>query len=127
MKSKEEGNGNLGTEGGNMSAFIVTFDCINSIVTYLHANSSTFSWLKDRLKFDVSAAADVRALALALYRLNCDAIKERYGANALERDMIAAGRFHFRIVHRQPVEVFKAASCLLYQCSEGNVPEQDLF
>jgi hypothetical protein len=110
-----------------MSAFIVSSDCINSIVTYVHIHIGEFSWLMEGLRFNVSTEKGLEELASALYRMNCDAIEQRYGKKALQSDLSAGERFNFRIVRRQPVEVFKAVRCLLYQCSEGNVPERELF
>jgi len=109
-----------------MSAFIVSSDCINSIVTYLHKESDRFDWLTERTKINVAAKSDLPRMASALHQLNCEAIGQRYTSVVLRSDL-KGQHFYFRPVERPAIAVYKAVSCLLYQCMEGDVPEQDLY
>jgi hypothetical protein len=108
-----------------MSAFIVAPDCINSIVTYLYQHPEHFRRLKRELGYDVAQSDDLRRLAIDLYHLNCDAVDQRYGKSATTED--ESESFAFCLVRRESIAVHKAACCLHYQCSEGNVPEQPLY
>ena len=110
-----------------MSAFIVGPGCINSIVTYLNQNAWSFGWLQKELGYGVTLTEDLSRLASALYLLNRTAVAQRYGEGIAAKDESASPVFTFRPVRRDPVAVHKAASCLSYQCSEGEVPEQPLF
>ena len=110
-----------------MSAFIVAPKCINSIVTYLNSHVWSFRWLERDLGFNVAEGDDLRRLAEAFYRLNCAAVDQRYGNGTAAKDKSKAPAFEFWMTIRRPVEVYKAACCLRYQCSEGSVPEQPLF
>src|SRR5437867_12648535 len=113
--------------GTKMSAFIVAPECINSIVTYIRENSGSFGWLRDEFGYDVTQAEDLGRLASELFMLNCTAVDQRYGAGTAARDSSHALGFTFRLNHRDAVAVHKAACCLEYQCSEGDVPERPLF
>ncbi len=109
-----------------MSAFIVAPECINSIVTYIHEKSGRFGWLRDEFGYDVTQTQDLGRLVSALFMLNCTAVDERYGAGTAAEDANKP-LFTFRLCHRDPVAVHKAACCLEYQCREGDVPEKPLF
>lgn len=68
-------------------------------------------------------------LAQDLYNLNIIALKERYGDNA---EAEFEGKFEYLPVMFQPdkesqAQLLKSLSCFLYQCSEGKVPNEDLF
>ena len=109
-----------------VSSFLVSPDCINSIVTYLEVNQ-TLHRLDPRLELDVCGLDELSSLAEAIYRMNKDALEQRYGKHPDGSVLGKTARFRFRMVHRPAVAVYKACSCLLYQCSEGNIPERKLF
>ena len=110
-----------------MSAFIVEAACVNSIMAYLNFHADRFRWLNRDLGYDVSQAEDLKRLAGALYALNCDAVDQRYGKGTAAQDTAEAGGFEYHPVMREGVAVYKAACCLHYQCSEGDVPERPLY
>lgn len=65
-----------------------------------------------------------RALAEAMHNLNRQAVCSRYGdCEGFETydGYSSAGYF------RTQFDLLKALHCLIYQCSEGNCPEADLF
>ena len=107
-----------------MSSFIVSEASINSIVTFLHFNNALFGWLAREHDFDVTTGEGRRRLAHALHQMNRDAVNQRYGKGAAAEMESNPKGFTFRFVTRRDVANYKAARCLLYQCSEGTVPEQ---
>ncbi|MHC1763406.1 MAG: hypothetical protein AB9869_03730 [Verrucomicrobiia bacterium] len=110
-----------------MSAFLVKSECINSIVTYLHQQCLAVDCSDELGPIDVRSKEDLHRLANAFFALNCAAMDQRYGTAALKHDLEVSGPFAFRFVHRPPVAVYKALSCLLYQCMEGDVPKRELY
>lgn len=65
-------------------------------------------------------------LARDLWRLNVTALQHRYGypAEQFEDAIVAYGA---PAPSTDPFQILKSANCLLYQCSEGDVPEMPLF
>ncbi len=96
--SNNNSNDNSNSNGDyNMSAFMVTDETINTISFYT----------------GVSAAR--------LVRMNADAIMARYGSDEMRRVMTQ------RVITADVYQFAKCLSCYLYQCAEGNVPEQPLY
>jgi len=54
-------------------------------------------------------------------------VDQRYGKGTAERDAKDAPAFKYQAVIRDGVAVYKAACCLHYQCTEGNVPKRTLY
>lgn len=113
-----------------MSAFIVSDKVINRIVNYLNRNPSVFRHVFHDSGYKLDDSDDLARLALDIYTLNYDAVNERYahvkGALPGESDL----SFQFRLGAEglaTPVQVFKSFQCLIYQCSEGDVPERPLY
>lgn len=103
-----------------MSAFICTNETINAVV---HA----FQLMRKR---NATCAADLELftheqstdLGQQLYNMNAAAVADRYRE---EREKV---RFVFRATAAYTdFLMFKAAQCLRYQCSEGDVPEWPLY
>lgn len=79
----------------------------------------------DGFNTNEEASNGIRELAKAMYQLNDMAVCNRYGD---ERDKALEG-FNFKRTTPfiSPVRTVKALHCLLYQCSEGKVPEHWFF
>jgi hypothetical protein len=98
-----------------MSAYVVSDKTINVIVASVIENG-----------FDPGYYESPEDLALAMYEMNCTAVDARYKDKPSKK-------FHpeaFRYVKEIPdsrIVVFKLIACYLYQCSEGHVPEYDLY
>lgn len=62
--------------------------------------------------------------AKRLYNMNLDAISQRYASGA-------GDDYGYQFKNRLPigckVALYKKIRCLIYQCSEGDVPETDLY
>lgn len=111
----------------HMSAFIVSDDTINGIVSFLNRHARDYRWLFDG-KYDLSQTEDLDKLGSDLYHMNCDAVDDRYGRGTAAGDTSEYPAFEFKFrrdMHR--AAVYKAMCCLRYQCSEGNIPERPLF
>lgn len=65
-----------------------------------------------------------QSLANRLHAINVEAWHQRYPSE--KRGTAEPCRFEFQI-HMTDYQVLKDLDCLLYQCSEGTVPESDLF
>ena len=98
-----------------MSAYIVHPRTMNQVVTYIVSNSSAFGDFKD---IGLDTPGD---LGQAFYIMNADAVEERYG----DREPVPLFSYRPEVVSK--VQVFKAMRNLLYQCTEGAVPESNLF
>ena len=68
-----------------------------------------------------------RKLGEAMFQLNVDAVNARYGEGEAAKFRPLNYQYlpSFAFVSR--VGVYKALTCWLYQCSEGDVPQRPLF
>lgn len=95
-------------------------------------------------RYDLGDPADLQRLAGDLYNLNVDAFCERYPSkdstlpglagrtrypDDIEPFEVGQASFSPGAHHDfdSRVTAYKAAQCLRYQCSEGDVPEQPLY
>lgn len=110
-----------------MSAFIVSEDCMTRCVLALAG----------RMPGLASTQEEYTKLGRTLYALNADAVAQRYQEPP---DLKLAQSYEFGKTWQgprcvgpgmhpacTPIEQYKALSCLIYQCSEGDVPEQSLY
>lgn len=120
-----------------MSAFLCekeTFDTIASAVYFLregrdHLHSTRHAiqreyrdvFTADELSSDAAWEA---ILVYKLHGLNNMALNARY-RNAPQWDY--GYEFTMTIPSANPIKLYKAIGCLLYQCSEGDVPETRLY
>jgi hypothetical protein len=93
-----------------MSAFVVTRETINCCA---HA------WYDDDRR---PACEELDSIGRQLWRMNADAVAERYQEPPEPTD-----DFRYRPALYSPVQQFKALSCLLYQCSEGDIDQRPLY
>jgi hypothetical protein len=56
-----------------------------------------------------------------LYRLNAEAVLQRYGRPE------GVPEYRYAVVFPPLIQQLKSLSCLIYQCSEGNVPQTALY
>lgn len=108
-----------------MSAYIVEDITINRILSYLAKDDG---WIKQKLKsfgFDIDTDEGLEQLGRAFLLMNIDAVGQRYDGNN-EYMSILAG-FKVKKVVTGKIQAYKAATCLSYQCSEGDVIESPLY
>lgn len=114
----------------NMSAFMVEDQTINRVVTWLKREVSThFSYI-DRIarKYAVDLVSEKwdEKLAKAMFQLNCDGVNARYGKGEAEK--FRPLNFTYKPEYNIPrIYVFKSLQCWMYQCSEGEVPQTNLY
>lgn len=111
-----------------MSAFMVSTDCMNRVVTTImnrywraHSRVRTFGCV------DLAADDAGEQLGAALYGLNRDALVQRYPDTHGGDGYSDVPEYRFEFSQAGEVARYKALRCLLYQCSEGDVPESVLY
>jgi hypothetical protein len=76
------------------------------------------------IKLHPTLREQTEVFARRLYELNLEAICQRYTDGS-------GDDYGYKFTQRPPVQnktaLYKSLGCLIYQCSEGNVPEMDLF
>lgn len=118
-----------------MSCYIVASETISRVVSTLWDATrhnaglpyTGYEWLKLLM---VETDLDAQALGDALLQMNREAFAARYGADALASDDLEFGVQEYRwsyTLQRDRCARLKSIKCLLYQCSEGAVPELSLY
>jgi len=117
-----------------MSAYVVEDETINRVVAFLaHNDLGNYGralpkpWdllgASMRNRVQEGEIPMNEALGLALRRMNAEAVGQRYD-EAPEAD----DAYQYRSETAPSAVVFlKSLDCLLYQCSEGDVPERRLY
>ncbi len=99
-----------------MSAYIVSRDCITRIVD---AISDRFE--KEEIE-EIFGTTHKDTIGYQLWKMNCEAVNQRYK----ETDTAPEYKHPF-VVSCSTMQSYKSLRCYLYQCSEGDVPESQLF
>jgi hypothetical protein len=106
-----------------MSAYVVEDKTINRIVSWLWQDGRNNRYTMHRLeKIGLTKSEDI---GRALLNMNIDAVGQRYQI----KDNPGATRFYrhgFELVTNR-YQALKSLHCFLYQCSEGDVPETELY
>jgi hypothetical protein len=114
----------------DMSAFIVDDKTINKVVTWLkrevQTNRFTLDWLAREYGVDLTGDGWDEKLAQAMFQLNCDGVNARYGEGESEKFRPLNFTYQPEIQYSL-VQVLKSLQCWKYQCSEGDVPETQLY
>lgn len=108
-----------------MSAYIVEDKTINRIVTGIVDLMNLREGVLSRVKHytrDLAITSEDE-FANELMGMNVDAVRARYpNSEPWHRRMV-----RYRPERCGPIQLLKSLDCYLYQCSEGEVPERDLF
>lgn len=102
-----------------MSAYVVSENTMHRVVRAIEKNRQWFAGVP--VSSATTRSAD--AIGAALFAMNIDAVRQRYPRDPEPESFAYRYENH---VNSAVVE-FKAIQCLLYQCSEGNVPETPLY
>lgn len=94
-----------------MSAFIVSNNCINDVITLI----KNIVDLKDKYN-------DCGELGKDLFNMNVEAYDQRYA-----EDNKKLTSFEYVKSERDDIVQYYSLCCLEYQCSEGDVPETDFY
>jgi len=106
-----------------MSAYVVEEKTINKIITYLDNDQNMRSYLRHQLNIDLDTKDKAFEFGKKLMALNIQAVNERYEDN---RPVLGNG-YQFRYELTDQMGAYKALQCLIYQCSEGDVPKTKLY
>jgi hypothetical protein len=138
-----------------MSSFVVAPEVINRIVTFLDTKSIQNTLHKScyrallakyliipntqesiyNYNYTSEMSIDKQKLVNALFDLNIQAVKERYGdespatmpGHVQTNKQLAIGQIPYAYTDANIIQVYKSLKCLIYQCSEGNVPNTPLY
>jgi len=116
-----------------MSAYVVDNETVNRIVSNVYEDSSNhvsplYGQL-GRLFGEPTSPQALQALAEDLLAMNQDAVMARYpGCDASNLPgPVDPKPIQYAYSPSDTIQTYKSATCLRYQCSEGDVPETDLF
>ena len=116
-----------------MSAFIVEDEIINLPLGFFYieaVGSGTHDEIPRRLKkagYNINEdETEIARLAEDMFKLNCDAVNQRYGEGAAEGFRELNFKYRFT-AGTSRAQAYKALECWLYQCTEGNAPESPLY
>ena len=116
-----------------MSAFVVDTSTMTRAVTALlakHHGSSIFGRVGMTHTDERNAGTEI---GRAMFALNIDAVKQAYPRDSAMWSCTDAETFKYRnddfrpTTQAQLIDGYKALRCVVYQCSEGNVPQSDLY
>lgn len=106
-----------------MSSFLVSKATIDACVAAIHHNAAYCS------THGMLYATSMDTLGKDLWAMNNDAVSARYPLDTVEPlandDKIEA--YRYKTTFPTMVQMLRSVQCLIYQCSEGNVPERELF
>jgi hypothetical protein len=111
-----------------MSAYIVADKTINNIVNWLRrdVDLDRFSHIPHKLTelgFDTGKSGWEERLGYAMFQLNVIAVDIRYGSDKVRK--FRPLTYRYEVTEPMPlVQVLKSLHCWLYQCSEGDIPNQ---
>lgn len=115
-----------------MSAYVVDDLTINKVISWLYMESDhsvTRGLCRRTLQkagYDLVDSEDTERLANDLFSLNVRAVEEKYGEGSAREFRSLDFKYCFAMP-QDATRTVKALHCLLYQCSEGNVPEDPLY
>jgi len=110
-----------------MSAYMVEDSTINKILEYIRLKSKDWEVrvLLDELMISTSKS-DMELLGNKMFELNAMGVNARYGKGEAEGFRTLDYKYKLELPHNT-LGTYKLLGCLLYQCSEGNVPDMKLF
>ena len=108
-----------------MSAYVVQDECINAIVTWLTGPRHT--WERRQIEEALEQQGTIgdtfeEKLGNAMFELNCNAVEQRYGDGQAKefRPLDYAWNPNYNV---SGYTVYDRFGEYIYQCSEGDVPE----
>jgi len=113
-----------------MSAFITSDENINSIISFIRSDSGKNQHIYRSLEntnLTWSGQDDARVLGSKMRDLNIEAVCARYTDDKVE---VLRGNDDYKFVETlrpSRIQAYKSLRCWLYQCTEGHIPETDLF
>lgn len=107
-----------------MSSFFVSKATIDTCVAAIHHNAA---YHRDH---GMLYATSMDSLGKELWAMNNDALCARYPgddvSDALANDKVIEG-YKYKTTFPTMIQMLKSLQCLIYQCSEGKVPERETY
>lgn len=112
-----------------MSAWIVSKENIDRVITALLILEKEHPSLPSPVPelSLIKAQEDVHGLGTQLWKINEEAVKQRYGRPYKDLPGSRVVRYEFGYSGGDPYQLIKSIHCLGYQCSKGDIPETDLY
>lgn len=111
-----------------MSAFIVSTETMQNAVNAIHmANTRYGSSEYTFCGVVVRNELDLATVGAVLFTLNHEAVNQRYAEDGFAVEEYKHGRSVAPRTGSTLAPYIKSLDCLIYQCSEGDVPEHDHF
>ena len=111
-----------------MSAFMISEECMGNIINGLywtHDFKNLYSGVyKEKNLFEEK---DFESLAESLFLLNQSALIQRYPNDKADSDYIQIPKFKWKDKTISIYQFLKSVQCLKYQCTEGDIPEKNLY
>lgn len=113
-----------------MSAYMVEDVTINKVISYLNlkAASDRYYWpnrMLGKQGYDMSSEDGCKQLGDDMFALNIQGVDSRYPGSA---EQFRALDYTYRFtLHTNRITSYKALGCWQYQCSEGDVPQTELY
>lgn len=109
-----------------MSAYLVSPSLISSILTHfaVGADGKCDGQPFTDMGHDLRDAEGLQALGADLWALNHESLHQRYGDDAKPKKAFVYKKDK---VVKDRVQIIKHIRCLMYQCSEGSVPQTSLY
>ena len=108
-----------------MSAFMVEDKTINIVVSKL-AYGRDLEWIQRIIKaqgYDLETLQGRQKLADAMFTLNVKGVDARYGENQAEQFRPLDFKYQIEDNYTM-IQAYKSLGCWLYQCAEGDNPEE---
>lgn len=116
-----------------MSAFVVEDQTINIVVSWMnevcmagYSHKYFYDLLPlTKLGYKLDNPIGPNRLAEDMFTLNCDSIEQRYGEGQAEEFRPLDFNYKFAPSGVNIYHILKFLRCFLYQCCEGNIPQQN--
>ena len=112
-----------------MSAFMVKDETINRVVYWLYWEVTKSQSIRDKLEqvsgIDTTSYGWSETLGKAMFDLNIAGVNDRYGDE--EAGKFRELHYRYKPAHGLPIQVLKSLQCWLYQCTEGDVVNRQLY
>lgn len=103
-----------------MSCFMVSYDCIDKILSFLETPGEPFAWSTDLIPSDTKTG-------IRLLKMNARACDMRYPKKGESGNVEYAKAYEYTYRKTTPIEAVKALMCFTYQCNEETVPRMKLY
>jgi len=102
---------------------------INRVVTWLYGELDESNYLREqlqaRLSMDIVEDGFEEKLGLAMFQLNIKGVNTRYSDKPAAK--FRQLDYSYQSAYVLEMQVLKSLQCWLYQCTEGDVPNDPLY